>query len=414
MQSYLHPTVLLRGTLKLRLMNTRITDGIVIAGGGLAGQRCAETLRRSGYDGRIRMLCAEPHRPYDRPPLSKDLLTGEHPVDGLHYRGAEWYEQQQIELMLGISATRMWPSERRIDLSDGSSLRYQKVLIATGSRPRMLPLLSGHDNVSVLRTVDDSRELAQILSARPRLAVLGAGFIGQEVAATARKLGCEVVMIEAAPCPLHAILGPELGGWFTRLHRDHGVEVLNETTVSGLDVNGSIRGLRLSNACLVPVDHVVVGIGVEPDVAWLAGSGLGHERGVPVDPHGRTESEHVFAVGDAAATFDPMLGSHVPGSHWEAAGRQGARAARAMLGLDPGTVPRTSFWTDQYDIRIQYLGHARLADAVEIDSDPDEPGFTATFTRAGRAVAALLVDRPRSLPAARKLIENGVTHDVPG
>jgi NADPH-dependent 2,4-dienoyl-CoA reductase/sulfur reductase-like enzyme len=387
-------------------MNTD-TDRIVIAGGGLAGQRCAETLRRSGYEGPITMLCAEPHRPYDRPPLSKQMLTGEHSADDLPFRAGDWYEQQRIELLLGVSATGLTVAERRIHLSDGRSLRYAKLLIATGSRPRTLPILEGHENVSVLRTLDDSRRLADTLLGRPRLAVVGAGFIGQEVAATARTLGAEVVMIEAAPSPLHGILGAELGEWFTRFHSDRGVDVVNGATVVGVAANGAVSSLRLSNDRVVPVDHVVVGIGVHADAEWLAGSGLAYERGVPVDAHGRTEVEDVFAAGDAAATFDPMIGTHVPGSHWEAAGRQGARAARAMLGLDPGAAPATSFWTDQYGLRIQYVGRAQATDSVQIDGDPDRRDFTATFSRAGRAVAALLVNRPRSLPAARKLIEKG-------
>jgi 3-phenylpropionate/trans-cinnamate dioxygenase ferredoxin reductase component len=384
-----------------------MTDGIVIAGGGLAGQRCADTLRRTGYEGAIRMLCAESHRPYDRPPLSKDLLTGEHAEDSLVYRPAEWYEQQRIDLLLDVCATGLLPAERRLQLSDNSTLHYEKLLIATGSRPRMLPLLLGYGNVSALRTLEDSLQLREVLRAKPRLAVLGAGFIGQEVAATARKLGAEVTMIEAAPCPLAGVLGPRLGAWFTRLHTEEGVDVLTSSTVEHVEANGDVRALRLSDGRVVPADHVVVGIGVEPEVGWLAGSGLRLAGGVAVDPHGRTQLEGVLAVGDAAATFDPAIGSHVPGSHWEAAGRQGARAARVMLGLDPGSAPLTSFWTDQYGLRIQYSGHARLADAVTIDGDFDSRNFTAHFTRAGRAVAALLVDRPRSLPAARKLIENG-------
>ncbi|MGZ4173070.1 MAG: oxidoreductase C-terminal domain-containing protein, partial [Solirubrobacteraceae bacterium] len=153
--------------------------------------------------------------------------------------------------------------------------------------------------------------------------------------------------------------------------------------------------------------HIVVGVGVDPDVGWLDGSGLATPAGVPVDPDGRTAHADVFAAGDAAATFDPRLDRHVPGSHWEAAARQGARVARAMLGLEAGRAPLTSFWTDQYGIRIQYLGHARLADATSLDGEPESRDFTVTFTRAGRPVAALLVGRPRALPDIRKLIENG-------
>jgi len=383
------------------------SDGITIVGGGLAGQRCAESLRRHGYAGAIRMVCAESHRPYDRPPLSKDLLTGEHPERSLPFRPAAWYREQDVDLLLGLSATELSVAERRVRLSDESVLSYDRLLIATGSRPRVMPLLEGRRNVSVLRNIDDSKTLRDVLRMRPRLAVVGAGFIGQEVAATARKLGAEVTMIEAAPRPLAGVLGAELGEWFARLHRSEGVDVITRATIDRIDANGEVRSLRLSNERVVRTDHVVVGIGVQPDVEWLEGSRLTAAGGVPVDLHGATEIEGVFAAGDAAATFDPLTRRHVPGSHWEAAGRQGARAAKLMLGLDPGPAPATSFWTDQYGIRIQYVGCAPLADAYTIDGELEDRNFIATFTRDQRPVAALLVGRPHALPAARKLIDNG-------
>jgi 3-phenylpropionate/trans-cinnamate dioxygenase ferredoxin reductase component len=389
-----------------------MNDGILIVGGGLAGQRCAETLRRAGYTGAVRIVCAEPERPYNRPPLSKQILTGHSSAELPAYKPTSWYEQQEIDLLLGVSATALSVAERRLTLSDGQTLRYDRLLIATGSRPRTLSLLEGHDNVSVLRTIGQARHLREVLGGRPRLSVLGAGFIGQEVAASARKLGAEVTMIEAAPCPLANVLGHDLGEWFTRLHQAEGVDVIAGATVERVSANGTISALELSNGQRVATDHVIVGVGVEPDADWLASSGLRVERGVPVDQHGRTEAEGVYAAGDVAATFDSQIGAHVPGSHWESAGRQGARAARAMLGLEPGAAPLTSFWTDQYGIRIQYLGHARLADAYEIDGDLEGRDFTATFTRSGRPVAALIVNRPRALPAARALIERKDPHDL--
>ena len=384
-------------------------DGIVIVGGGLAGQRCAETLRRHGHEGPVRIVCAEPHRPYDRPPLSKELLAGADDAGSIAYRPAAWYDAQSIELLLGVSATSLDVSSRRIGLSDGSSLRYGHLVIATGSRPRVLPMLAGRENVSTLRSVDDSLALREVLAGRPRLAVIGAGFIGQEVAATARRLGAEVTMIEAASSPLASVLGSELGSWFAGLHRDEGVDVLTGCSVEAVVANGAVRGLRLSDGRTVSADHVVVGVGVQPDVSWLAGSGLTDGAGVAVDGHGRTAVDRVMAIGDAAATYDANAGRHIPGSHWEAAARQGIRAARVLLGLDPGTSPLTSFWTDQYGIRIQYLGNASLADSVEIDGRPEERSFTATFSRAGRPVAALIVGRPRALPSLRALIEKGTT-----
>lgn len=381
---------------------------IVIVGGGLAGQRCAETLRRAGYEGAIRMVCAEARLPYDRPPLSKQVLLDSVAAQSLAYRPSSWYEQHEVDLLLGVHATALEPGERRLSLSTGATLRYARLLIATGSRPRTLPALAGYDNVSVLRTLDDAIALRDVLVTRPRLAVVGAGFIGLEVAASARALGVQVTMIEAAACPLEGVLGPRLGGWFTDLHRGEGVEVITGATVDrGVVGNGRVERLELSDGQQVETDHVLAGVGVQSDTEWLTASGLATATGIPVDRDGRTASDTIFAAGDAAATFDPVLGCHLPGSHWEAAGRQGSRAARAMLGLTPDAAPLTSFWTDQYGIRIQYLGRAAPSDVVHIDGDQTARCFTATFIRGGRPVAALLVDRVRSLPAVRELIEKG-------
>jgi 3-phenylpropionate/trans-cinnamate dioxygenase ferredoxin reductase component len=217
-----------------------------------------------------------------------------------------------------------------------------------------------------------------------------------------------VTIVEAAPCPLSRILGPRLGEWFARLHRAEGVDVRVGCSVEGVTANGVVRELRLSDGTVVPADHVLVGVGVAPDAAWLNVTGLDCSAGVPVDEHGRTALPRVLAAGDVAARFDSVSRRYVSGSHWEAAGRQGARAGQVMLGQEPGPDPVTSFWTDQYGLRIQYLGDARLADAIEIDGQPESRSFTATYTRAGRAVAALLVNRPRALPAARQLIAKGV------
>jgi 3-phenylpropionate/trans-cinnamate dioxygenase ferredoxin reductase subunit len=388
----------------------RAGDGIVIAGGGLAGQRCIEGLRRGGYDSTIRMVSSELHPPYDRPPLSKAALVDPAMEERLAFRAPRWYDEQSVELLLGVGATRLRPAERILELSDGAQLGYRKLLICTGGRPRTLPLLSGYDNVSVLRTRDDARWLRHALQERGRLAVIGAGFIGLEIAATARRLGVEVTIIEAAACPLENVLGPELGGWLARLHRAEGADVRPATTVDRVQGRSTARRLWLSDGSTLEVDHAVVGVGISPEVGWLTDSGLDASGGVPVDDAGRTAIDDVFAAGDAAATFDAGRGRHVPGSHWEAAGRQGTRAARAMLGLDPGPAPLTSFWTDQYGLRIQYVGQRRAGDALAVEGDLDARNFTATFSRAGRAVAALLVDRPHHLPAARQAIEKG-SHD---
>jgi NADPH-dependent 2,4-dienoyl-CoA reductase/sulfur reductase-like enzyme len=389
-------------------------NGIVIVGGGLAGQRCAESLRRNGYDGCIRIVCAERHRPYDRPPLSKQALAGSHPVssgrgpeDALAFRSSEWYRREAVDLLLGVRAVGLRPAERRVLLSSGGSVPYDYLLIATGSRPRTIAGLEPYSNVSTLRTLDDCWRLGDVFSSRPRLAVIGAGFIGQEVAATARSLGCEVTLIDAAPSPLAGILGAEVGGWFARLHREEGVEVLADCVVERARGNGAVDELRLSDHRVLRPEHVVVGVGVRPECEWLGRSGLDVAGGVRVDPTGRTACRQIFAVGDAASILDRRSGRYVAGSHWEAAARQGARAARMMLGLDPGPALVSSFWTDQYGIRIQCLGEPRSADTIEFDGDPASRSFTATFSRAGRTVAALLVNRQRSLPEMRELIQKG-------
>lgn len=353
------------------------------------------------------MVSAEQRLPYDRPPLSKQVLLGLVDGDGLSFRSAAWYEQNDVDLLLGVGATALWPSERRISATDGTRLRYARVLIATGSRPRVLSRLDRYDNVSSLRTVDDSVALRDVLAMRPRLVVIGAGFIGQEVAASARSLGTHVTMVEAAARPLQGVLGDELGDWFTGLHRAEGVDLRTNCTVERIEGNGRVERLHLSDGETIEADHVVVGIGVQSNTEWLAGSGLATRNGVPVDRHGRSAIAGVLAAGDAAATFDATLGLHVPGSHWEAAARQGARAARVMLGFDAGPAPATSFWTDQYGLRIQYVGRACPSDSVSIDGEPAARNFTATFTRSGQPVAALLVNRPRSLPAVRALLEKG-------
>lgn len=376
---------------------------VVVAGGGLAAQRCVETLRRCGYDESITMVCAEAHRPYDRPPLSKAVLAGAEADATLAFRAQEWYRDQSVELRLGVAAAGLDTDRRRLTLSDGDELPYDQLLIATGARPRRLGLLGGFANVTTLRNLEDARELRAALGAGGRLAIVGAGFVGQEVTVAARAAGVETSVIELAQLPLEGLLGTAVATWLADLHRSEGVRMLLGARLTGARGGDRVEALTLDDGREIACDHVLVGVGVTPDLEWLAGSGLAID-GVPVDVDGRSACAGVYAAGDAAATFDPALGRRVAGAHWESAGRQGSRAAKAMLGLGPGPLPASSFWSDLYGTRIQYLGHASLADDVQIDGDPAERDFAATFTRAGRAVAALLVGRPRQLPTARALL----------
>jgi NADPH-dependent 2,4-dienoyl-CoA reductase/sulfur reductase-like enzyme len=378
--------------------------GIVIVGGGLAGERCAETLRARGYDGSIRVVCAEEELPYDRPPLSKELLAGSIGDEAATLRPGAWYVAKEIELILGRRARSLDPVGHRIELDNGLSVRYEKLLIATGSRARRLPNLEGFSNVHYLRTLADARRLRERMRPGSRLVVVGAGFIGQEVAATARRLGVDVTLIEALPAPLSAILGEDVGRWFVDLHRSEGVEVLLSARVLKAHGNGSVEELVLENGRRLGCDAAVIGIGVAPAAEWLAGSGL-EPDGVLTDAAGRTSIEDVFAAGDVTRAFDPRLGTHTRTEHWDAAARQGAAAAKAMLGADPGPVPLPSFWSDQYGVRVQYVGHAERADEHQFECDRDGREFRVVYTRAGRPVAGLVVDQPRAVVALRREIE---------
>jgi NADPH-dependent 2,4-dienoyl-CoA reductase/sulfur reductase-like enzyme len=382
-------------------------QGVLIVGGGLAAQRCAETLRRRGYEGAVRMVCAEPDPPYDRPPLSKELLAGAVEEEAVAYRPTWWYEEKQVELLLGARAEALDPAARTVTLDSGAELGYGKLLIATGSAARRLPFLAGFENVHALRTLADARRLREELVPGARLAIVGAGFIGQEVAATARKLGVEVTMIEALPTPLAPILGEELGTWFAELHRGEGVRVLTGAMLeSARGRAGRVEELVLGDGTKVACDAALVGVGTVPATEWLRGSGL-DEKGVRTDTAGRTCLPGVFAAGDASVPFDPRFGNHARTEHWDAAAWQGAAAAKAMLGEYPGTPPLPSFWSDQYGLRIRYVGHAHHSDAVVVEGEPGERDFEATFTRSGVPVAGLTVGRPRAIPALKKRIEQG-------
>jgi len=379
---------------------------VVIVGGGLAGQRCAETLRRRGFDGPVRILCAETEPPYDRPPLSKAVLAGTVEEDATGFRSPEWYEEHGVELLLGARAERLEPEARRVVLAGGEELSYGRLLIATGGAPRRLPSLEGFENVHYLRSLDDARRLRAGLAGGARLAIVGAGFIGQEVAATALGLGAEVTMIEALETPLAPILGAELGRWFADLHRGEGVRLLTGAIVERAQGGDRVERLLLADGTAVECDLVLVGIGTVPATAWLEGSGLG-AAGVDVDAAGRTGLPDVFAAGDASIPFDHRFGAHARTEHWDAAAWQGAAAAKAMLGEDPGPPPLPSFWSDQYGIRVQCVGHPHHGETVALEGDPSARDFEAVFARGGAPIAGLTVGRPRSIPALRKRIEAG-------
>lgn len=381
---------------------------IVIAGAGLVAQRCCQTLRRRGHDGPIVIVGDEATLPYDRPPLSKEHLTGRMEARALELRPESWYEDHGVELVLDDPVVGLDPHARRVGQASGASLGYDRLLIATGARPIVLPGTAGYENAHVLRTAADARRLGAALRPGTRLAIVGAGFIGQEVAASARSIGAAVTMIEAAPTPLHGLLGPRLGGWFAELHAGEGVTVLAGRQVAGFRGTGAtLEACVLADGTEIECDLLLVGVGVRPAAAWLEGSGLPSD-GVPVAADGRTALPDVFAAGDVCRPLDPVTGEPGRSDHWEAAVAQAGAAAHGMLGLDPPDAPPPSFWSDQYGTRIQFAGDPRGADAIEIDGDPAARDFTALFTRDGVVRAGLLVGRPRALPALRAQLDNPI------
>ncbi|MCO5316258.1 MAG: FAD-dependent oxidoreductase [Solirubrobacterales bacterium] len=379
-------------------------DGVVIVGGGLAGQACAQTLRKNGYDGRVRMVCSEPRAPYDRPSLSKGYLAGTVDETGISLKSDRWHSEQGIELLLGRAAAELRPETEKLALSDGSVLGFDRLLIACGSAARKLPALSGFENVHSLRTLDDARRLRSELGNGSHIAVVGSGFIGQEVAASARTLGDDVTIIEALGSPLEGVLGAAVGRELGNLHTDRGSSLLTGAVVEGARGNGRVEELLMADGRRVACDTVVVGIGARPAASWLAGSGLNPD-GVITDLSARTPIPGVFAAGDVASTFDHRTGTWTRSEHWDSAVHQGRNAALSMLGKTTLPPPPPSFWSDQYDHRIQYVGYAGIADRVEMDTNPERGKLRVRYLRGADPVAALAVDDPRMIAATRRELE---------
>lgn len=381
----------------------------VIVGGGLAGQRCAEALRRLGHDGPIVLVCGEPVPPYDRPPLSKALLAGAGSMDAPRLRDDAWYAANAVDLLLGTRATALDAVARRLVVAGGRELPFDHLVVATGAVPRRLPMLDRCDNALTLRDLADARELRGRLGAGVRVLVVGAGFLGLEVAATATGLGAEVAVVEAAPAPASAILGIGAGARLAELHRRHGVAVRTGTQIRRVLRGGrdELRGVELDTGTRLAADVAVVAVGAVPDTRWLSGAGLPAD-GLPVATGGTTAVPDVLAAGDAARPPHPVTGAPTRSEHWEAAARSGAAAARTIVGVPHPPEPPPSFWSDQHGVRLHLVGDPRRADAVTTDGDPETDTYISTYWRAGRPAAVLLVGCPAELPAARRRVATGI------
>ncbi|WP_409474151.1 NAD(P)/FAD-dependent oxidoreductase [Streptomyces sp. HC307] len=377
---------------------------VAVVGASLAGLSAARSLRKQGYDGRLVVIGDELHRPYDRPPLSKEFLAGTLGEAELALEADD--EDLQAEWLLGVRATGLEYAQRAVRLADGREVPADGVVIATGAAARTLPGSEGLAGVHTLRTLDDARALRDELARGGRLVVIGGGFIGAEVASTAYALGLEVTVVEAAPTPLAGPLGETMGAVVSALHADHGVRLLCGVGVKGLSGETRVDAVLLEDGRSIPADIVVVGVGARPCVEWLEGSGIVLDNGVKCGADGRTSLAGVVAVGDCANWYDPRTGLHRRVEHWTGARERPDAAVATLLAggaVEPGVPRPPYFWSDQYGVKIQFAGHAAGADSVTIEAGAaDERDVLAVYRRAGDPVAALGMNQPRLFMRWRK------------
>ncbi|MEN2740290.1 FAD-dependent oxidoreductase [Microbacterium sp. X-17] len=368
---------------------------MVIIGGGLAAESAARTLREEGYDGEITVVSDEPHSLYERPPLSKGYLQGTEDRDAVILHPPDWYETHRIEVRTSTAATAVDPGARRVALADGSALSYDALLLATGAAPRRLPI-DGHDlpGVRTLRRLDDADALrAELKDGGRRLVLIGSGWIGMEVAATARTLGNEVTVLEREAVPLAAAVGARMGEVFRRLHLDHGVDLRTSTHVERIVGAERVTGV-VADGETVPADLVLVGVGAVPNTGLAEAAGLEVDNGVLTDAALRTSAPGVFAAGDVANAIHPVIGHRLRSEHWDNALRSGPVAARGMLGIPALHDGIPYFYTDQYDLGMELSGYPPLMRAAElvVRGDLDAREFIAFWVDGGRVVGGMNVN----------------------
>jgi 3-phenylpropionate/trans-cinnamate dioxygenase ferredoxin reductase subunit len=383
----------------------------VIVGAGMAGGKAAETLREEGFDGRLVLVGAEPERPYERPPLSKDYLRGESERSGVYLQeDAGWYEEHDVELRVSSSVESLDVRERAVVLAGGERIEYDALLLATGAEPRRPPLPGVElERVHVLRTLQDSDALRAVLDDGGRLVVVGAGWIGCEVAASARQRGLEVALVEPQSVPLGGALGPELGAFYRDVHQEHGVELHLGTGVEAIEGGGCAEHVRTSDGTTLDCDAVLIGVGVAPRTA-LAEGVLDVDNGILVDSGLQTSAQDVFAAGDVANHHHPRFG-RLRVEHWANALEQGPTAARAMLGQKVTYDRVPYFFSDQYDVGMEYAGHSQPGDEVVLRGDPAAREFIAFWLRDGRVAAGMNVNVWDVNEHIQELVRSGATVD---
>ena len=384
----------------------------VIVGASLAGAKAAETLRAEGFDGRLVLVGTERERPYERPPLSKEYLRGEVGREKVYVHGEGFYADQDIDLRLGRTAVNLDQSAHELTLDDGERLRYDRLLLATGAEPRTLRIPGGDlDGVLYLRSVEDSDALRERLDAGGTAVVVGAGWIGTEVAASARQRGLDVTLVSPASVPLERVLGTEVGAIYRDIHADHGVRMLPATRVESFEGAATVERVRTSDGRTLDCDFVVVGLGVRPRTDLAARAGIAVGEGILADEHLRTDAPDVFVAGDVANAHHPAYGERIRVEHWANALHQGPVAARTMLGRGDIYDRLPYFFSDQYDVGMEYSGLARSSDRVVFRGDPASREFIAFWLDGGRVVAGMNVNVWDVADPIQALIAGGATVD---
>jgi 3-phenylpropionate/trans-cinnamate dioxygenase ferredoxin reductase subunit len=377
----------------------------VIVGGGLAGSVAAGTLRAGGFDGRIVLVGDEIHLPYSRPPLSKAVLRGESEGDVSILRPASWYADREIDLELGVRATVVDPNDRVVVLESGRRIGYDKVLLTTGGRARALDVPGFRlDGVHTLRTLDDSLAIRARLRPGLRVVVVGAGFIGAEVAASARAIGCDVTMFEIADVPLSRVLGAEVGRRYAAIHREEGVVLHTGIGLERIEGNGGVRRVVATDGVIHEADVVIAGVGMAPDVGVATSSGIEVGNGILVSERCETSIPDVYAAGDVALHPNPILGQTIRVEQWQNAQHQGAAAARNMLGHHEPFAEVPWFWSDQYDVNLQMAGLPTASDDVVFRGDESGRAFSVFYLRDGYLVAVVGLNRTKDVSQGRRLI----------
>jgi 3-phenylpropionate/trans-cinnamate dioxygenase ferredoxin reductase component len=367
--------------------------GFVIIGASLAGAKAAETLREEGFDGRVTLIGEEPVRPYERPPLSKEYLQGKAEADVAFVHDPAYYDEHDIDLRLSTPARGLEPADREVVLASGERLGYDAVLLATGAVPRRLAV-PGADlaGVHYLRTMADAERLRAAVTAAGRVVVIGGGWIGSEVAASARQLGADVALVEMGRLPLERVLGPELGAFYRDVHADQGVELHFGTGIEALRGAGRVEEVRLTDGTALAADVVVAGVGVTPRTELAEAAGLARDNGVVTDEYLAASAAGVFAAGDVASAWHPVFARRIRLEHWSSALNQGPVAARNMLGRRTPYEQIPYFYSDQYDVGMEYSGHATGWDQVAFRGDPAGREFIAFWLKDGRVVAGMNVN----------------------